>query len=386
MFRLAPRRLRVVLSLLIVIGLAVPAVAHNDVAETQPDGRVKGYVPPPKNLKLVGDHWTPYDPPTPPEGANVHVVVRGDTLWDLAGRFYNDNYLWPVIWDANRWVTYSHWIYPGDPLVIPPRPAVVGEGGLEGGTNAIVPVDTGPKDDVVEAQPGPTGPALFPAAAQFELLCSARLVDTFEPTALTIAGRDEPSKELQATGDIVYLNAGTEQGITAGTRYTVVRRRTDVMHPENGRFQAVYLQQLGTLRVIAVHSDSATAEIDQACDAIELGDSLVPHRETPVPMVEKIPLVQIATPYAGRLNGWVVTAGEPEETIAGAGDIVGIDLGSGAGLTAGDRILFWRDAENTSTRKVKAQGIVLSTTSAGSTVKLLESDEEVLIGDRAEAL
>src|SRR5262245_54595003 len=39
---------------------------------------------PPRGLKLVGNHWTPYEPPDPesfPEGAQVHVIVNGDTLW-----------------------------------------------------------------------------------------------------------------------------------------------------------------------------------------------------------------------------------------------------------------------------------------------------------------
>ena len=78
--------------------------------------------------------------------------------------------------------------------------------------------------------------------------------------------------------------------------------------------------------------------------------------------------------------------GEPQETIAGAGDVVGIDLGSAAGLTAGDRVLFWRDAEGTAARKVTAHGVVLTTSSAGATVKVLESRQEVVVGDRAEVL
>ncbi len=48
-----------------------------------------GATTPPRELHLVGDHWTAWEPPVPPEGVQVHVVVRGDTLWDLANRFAN---------------------------------------------------------------------------------------------------------------------------------------------------------------------------------------------------------------------------------------------------------------------------------------------------------
>ena len=37
--------------------------------------------------------------PTP--GPRTHTIVRGDTLWDLAGRYYRDNYQWRRIADAN---------------------------------------------------------------------------------------------------------------------------------------------------------------------------------------------------------------------------------------------------------------------------------------------
>ena len=63
--------------------LVLPAPA---LAEELEDGRVKGYVPPPTMLKKLGEgHWTPYDPPIPPEDQRVHVVVRGDTLGGVLG-------------------------------------------------------------------------------------------------------------------------------------------------------------------------------------------------------------------------------------------------------------------------------------------------------------
>ena len=74
---------------------------------------------PPKNLKLVGDHWTAWDPPpVVEEGADVYIIQSGDTLWDLAEQFYSDPYLWPQIWERNQYILDAHWIYPGDPLVM----------------------------------------------------------------------------------------------------------------------------------------------------------------------------------------------------------------------------------------------------------------------------
>ena len=70
---------------------------------------------PPTDLHLVGDHWTAWDPPaTYPEGAELYVIEKGDTLWDLSNRFYGDPYLWPQLWERNQYVLDAHWIYPGD--------------------------------------------------------------------------------------------------------------------------------------------------------------------------------------------------------------------------------------------------------------------------------
>ena len=41
---------------------------------------------PPQDLRWTGDHWTAWSPPQPPEGAQTHVIQRGDTLWDLAAK------------------------------------------------------------------------------------------------------------------------------------------------------------------------------------------------------------------------------------------------------------------------------------------------------------
>jgi nucleoid-associated protein YgaU len=61
-------------------------------------------------------------------------VRRGDTLWDISGRYYQNPYAWPQVWSMNPQVQNPHWIYPGDRIRLrdpggSPTGAGVGPGG-----------------------------------------------------------------------------------------------------------------------------------------------------------------------------------------------------------------------------------------------------------------
>ncbi len=88
-------------------------------------------------------------PATPPElrsdAPDRHVVVKGDTLWDISGKFFKDPWRWPYIWGMNKdTVKDPHWIYPGDIIILDRASGTLRIGGQAGG---------GPAGNVVKLSP-----------------------------------------------------------------------------------------------------------------------------------------------------------------------------------------------------------------------------------------
>jgi hypothetical protein len=58
---------------------------------------------------VIGPHRALDVPP-------IHVVRKGDTLWDLCDSYYSSPWGWPKVWSYNPQIVNPHWIYPGDQI------------------------------------------------------------------------------------------------------------------------------------------------------------------------------------------------------------------------------------------------------------------------------
>ena len=328
----------------------------------------------------VAPHWSKYKyPETIPEGVNYYIVVRGDTLWDISKRFLNNPYLWPQIWDRNRYITDAHWIYPGDPLIMPTI-AVVGEAGGTGiGTEDEGGLTTGPS--------GPITPAdvLYPAIDEMALQCAQYIVESTEDESLRIIGAEQSTKQAFAARDILYLNKGSNSGVKAGDVYSIRHASYPVKHPETGRSIGTRIDTLGWLRVILVQENTATATVEESCNDIHLGDYLVPFERVSVPLIVRRPPADRLTPPSGKIVGTVVDMGE-DAMITGQGHLISINLGTANGIAPGSILTIFKVMYPSipSPRNVLGEAAVVSVRDRTATAKIIYSNDAVMNGDKVE--
>jgi hypothetical protein len=338
---------------------------------------------PPAHLKLVGDHWTAWDPPAP--GPEAYIIQKGDTLWDLAGKWFNDPFLWPQIWDQNRYILDSHWIYPGDPLVVPGRPTVVPDGGPPAVTEPEqVPPDSGDRTGIPPTPVVPALPPLQPVATQTDLYCSGLITQDEKAPGMWIAGRDT-EREILGEGDVIFLNQGANHGVRAGDSLAIRRWSGPVVHPGTGDVLGTLVRRMGRARVLLAHENTSTAVIEMSCEDILEGDELVPWEAIPMPMLSSLPPFDRLDPTAsGGPVGRVVYARDNLSAV-GQGNVIFTDLGQHTGVAPGDVLVLFRERGEGLPRMMLGQAVVLTVEPETSTAKIVTSARESWIGDWVEA-
>ncbi len=337
----------------------------------------------------VAPHWSRNKyPDSIPEGAVYYIVEKGDTLWDISARFLANAYLWPQIWDQNKYIADAHWIYPGDPIILPKLalvaagagiPGAPGEEGIPEGPEGALPGEAG-------AAGGPAAAALVPVTEETTLQCADYVVQEREDESLEIIGSEQGSSKIGlAERDIVYLNKGSNAGVKAGELYSIQHASYAVHHPINGHKIGTKIETLGWLQVILVQENSASAVVETSCLDIHAGDYLRPFEKVNVPLVVTRPPATRLTPPSGKLNQYVVDIGF-DATIAGEGQLVTIDAGSESGVAPGNVFAVFRiDYPSFPTpRNVVGEVTVISVREKTATAKITYSADAIMVGDMVE--
>ncbi|MBL8486901.1 MAG: LysM peptidoglycan-binding domain-containing protein [Rhodocyclaceae bacterium] len=205
---------------------------------------------PPKPLELADD------------APDRHIVVPGDTLWGISGKFLKDPHRWPEVWRMNpEEIRNPHLIYPGQVVVLD----------RSGGDPRLR------LGRVVKAEPRVYVEDQSTAIPSIPQQVIAPFLS--EPLVVEADALDKAPRVVATQEDRVFVGSGNliyVTGLTGRDKvWQVYRPARPLKDPETGDVLGHEAYYLGNARLKA-EGDPATLEVMTAREEIGRNDRLIP--------------------------------------------------------------------------------------------------------------
>ena len=193
---------------------------------------------------------------------------------------------------------------------------------------------------------------------------------------LRVSGSQEGMvRRTFAPGDLITINAGSDNGIDVGQEY-YARRAVSIEKRPIGRDNPATIQTSGWIRVYAVDKRMSLATIVYACTAIELNDYLEPF------VLPTLPQVSVERLQAQRGNYGRVLRGNDNRSAFGTGDYFLVDRGSDHGVTVGAQFVVYHDKHESGNFLFEVgEAVAVDVTPEGATLRATLARDAFLSGD-----
>ena len=311
-----------------------------------------------------------------------HVVVRGDTLWGISGKFLKEPWRWPEIWNMNREeIKNPHLIYPGQVVYLDrsgktPRLRLGKPVKSGGGTVKLQPHVY--SDPVQQAIPSIPPNQIEPFLSQ-PLVVEQGELDT---VPRIVAGPEY--RGMMGNGDQAFATAIPDASVV---RWNVFRPGKPLIDPETGNTIGYEAFFLGNANLVQP-GEPAALQITVAKEEIMRGDRLIP--APPVNIISYVPhrpdnqvAARVMTIYGGVSEG-------------GRASIVSLNRGRNDGLEVGHVLALFRNRVSSAIDQDTMQRVdtpipeeryalvfVFRVFNGVSYALVLESSKPVTIGDYA---
>ncbi|MCP4115526.1 MAG: LysM peptidoglycan-binding domain-containing protein [Desulfobacteraceae bacterium] len=297
-----------------------------------------------------------------------YTIQKGDTLWDLSHRFYNDQWTWPGLWEMNNDIKNPHWIYPGKKIRIFLTDT------LEEQPVPLSLTAPAPQNEAV-------GPPAVPPYFSYPPMDSLGFIRKKTVTPLGTILRSRSNSVMMAAGDTIYIKTMGETPMEVGKEYRILSTEDVKWRYRRERFSGVKHNVLGIITVTENHDSYVTAVITRSFRHARAGHLIAPFKKSPT-------RIEI-TESRDNIDSRVLCSGN-NETVMSAHKLAFINRGSDHGITLGQIYTIFEDMGEYGRRDNKirikdlniGKVIVLHTEKTTSTVLVLSSSTEFSQGTR----
>lgn len=211
---------------------------------------------------------------------NEYTVQKGDTLWDISGRFLNSPWMWPEIWHVNPQIENPHLIFPGDlirliyldgqPRLTVERTLRLTPGALNGATKLSPQIRVQGAEDAITS---------IPLDKIDSFLSRSRIVqgNELDVSPYVLAG---PSGRLiVGEGDAAYARGSFPANFTS---FGIYRKGKVYRDPATREFLGVHAQGIGTVNLDKVTGDVGSLTVVRSYEELRPGDRLLPSEDRSV--------------------------------------------------------------------------------------------------------
>jgi hypothetical protein len=175
-----------------------------------------------------------------------------------------------------------------------------------------------------------------------ELACVGSIQEGTLPLDTYVAAVEmEGIATLAVEGQVLYLNGPKVSALKAGTIQRVVRPEGKVHDPLTGNGVGYYYRDIGTIKIVTVEQNQATARVLVSCQGMLKGDLVLPY--APKPEVEfggEPSSDTTVLPQHGLASS--ILLGKDDLRELASGSICFLGLGAQDGVKAGDRFIVFR--------------------------------------------
>ncbi len=265
------------------------------------------------NLLLRNDHPQEY------------VVVKGDTLWHISGRFLQSPWKWPEVWGVNPQVDNPHLIYPGDVIYLTwvdgkPRLGVRRDSGIYPRARVS------PLEHAIPA---------IPLRDIISFLNDNRVMseNLLKEAPYVLGGRGE--RLISGAGDRIYARGSL---LEDQRRQGVYRAANEYKDPDTEEFLGFEMVKIADADVAAQSEDVISLDIVKSHKEVRVLDRVVPTEEV------RIQSIFYPKPSPEGIEGKILSVLSGVRD-AGQFNVVALNRGAREGLDAGHVFAIYRRGE-----------------------------------------